>query len=239
MKPLRQDLLLVVGLSLVAAACGDLNKKEDGAGSKPVAGSSRPPRGAGKPKTRTANTPLAKAEDCYKPEDDTLCEMARRIAALTNELRASQSLPPLKLHAGWSFVATVWSEGQADVSAISHDGFPADRDAAYEKEFGTAEQPLLGAENVGRINVHSDEVEDVSSTFGNGWWKSPGHHKNMVGDFSHIGVGVVKGEDGSYYSTQIFAWPSDEELEGGEEAPAASGGEESSEGDEAQVPVST
>jgi uncharacterized protein YkwD len=234
-KPLRQDLLLVVGLSLVAAACGDLNKKEDSAGSKQVASSSRPPRGAGKPKTRTANTPLAKAEDCYKPEDDSLCDMAKRIAALTNELRAGQGLPPLKLHAGWSFVATGWSQGQADVRAISHTGFPGDRDALYEKEFGTAEQPMLGAENVGRIDIHSDEVEEVSSTFGNGWWKSPGHHKNMVGEFSHIGVGIVKGGDGFYYSTQIFAWPSDEELEGGEEAAEAGDGEEAS---EAQVPVS-
>lgn len=230
-----QDLLLALCIALVAPGCGAIaQKKNEKSSSKAASTTIRSSGSSGKPKTRTANTPLAKEEGCYEAKDDDVCAMAKRIVAITNELRATQSLAPLKMHAGWSHVATVWAAGQADAAGISHNGFPDDRNAVYEEEFGTAEQPWLGAENVGRISIHSDDIEKVSSTIGNGWWESPGHHKNMVGDFTHLGVGLVKGEDGFYYATQIFAWPPEEEdVAQGQEGDD----EESSEGDEAQVPV--
>ena len=36
------------------------------------------------------------------------------------------------------------------------------------------------------------------------WLNSPGHRKNIEGDFTHIGIGVVKNDAGVYYFTQIF-----------------------------------
>jgi uncharacterized protein YkwD len=37
-----------------------------------------------------------------------------------------------------------------------------------------------------------------------GWLKSPGHYKNIVGDFDMSGIGVTKNAKGEYYLTQIF-----------------------------------
>lgn len=37
-----------------------------------------------------------------------------------------------------------------------------------------------------------------------GWIKSVGHQKNMVGNFNLTGVGVAKNAQGEYYFTQIF-----------------------------------
>jgi len=37
-----------------------------------------------------------------------------------------------------------------------------------------------------------------------GWLKSPGHRKNIKGDFDVTGIGVSKNAQGDYYFTQIF-----------------------------------
>jgi uncharacterized protein YkwD len=38
----------------------------------------------------------------------------------------------------------------------------------------------------------------------NGWIKSPGHRKNLVGHFNLCGIGVYKSNSGTVYLTQIF-----------------------------------
>ncbi|MEL6457125.1 MAG: CAP domain-containing protein [Cyanobacteria bacterium J06636_27] len=40
-----------------------------------------------------------------------------------------------------------------------------------------------------------------------GWIKSPGHHKNMVGQYKYTGIGVAKSKCGQYYFTQLFVSP--------------------------------
>ena len=37
-----------------------------------------------------------------------------------------------------------------------------------------------------------------------GWINSPGHHKNIVGDFNLTGIGIAKNNEGKYYFNQIF-----------------------------------
>lgn len=37
-----------------------------------------------------------------------------------------------------------------------------------------------------------------------GWIKSPMHRQNLLGNYTHIGIGVAKAADGSYYFTQLF-----------------------------------
>lgn len=165
-----------------------------------------------KPKYRTENTHLAKEQDCYKPTDDELCTIAKQILTFTNEERQKQGLKPFKLHAGWSYTASLWSSSQAEVSKISHDGFPVDRESIYEKEFGTIEQPALAAENVGRIKpAGADDLVAIASKLNQGWWNSPSHRRNLVGSYSHIGIGIAFGTDGFHYGTQIFAHPPDDE----------------------------
>lgn len=38
----------------------------------------------------------------------------------------------------------------------------------------------------------------------NAWLLSSGHHKNILGDYTHTGIGAVKSANGSWYFTQIF-----------------------------------
>lgn len=171
-----------------------------------------------KPQYSTANTPFAKEEDCYKPDDEDLCDIAKKILSLTNAERKKQGLIPFKLHAGWSYTAVLWAETQADVLKISHDGFPDNRESIYEKEFGTVEQPPIAAENVGRIKPAGEEdVEAIARKLNQGWWNSPPHRRNLVESFSHIGIGIAVGKDGFHYGTQIFAHAPDEDS--GESTP--------------------
>jgi len=37
-----------------------------------------------------------------------------------------------------------------------------------------------------------------------GWINSPGHQKNMVGDYNLTGIGIAKNNVGEYYFTQLF-----------------------------------
>jgi len=36
------------------------------------------------------------------------------------------------------------------------------------------------------------------------WIESKNHYDNLVNDYTHTGIGVVKGDDGEAYYTQIF-----------------------------------
>src|SRR5262245_48445012 len=72
-----------LALGLALASCG----KDAGDGDRKGSDAGTTRRSANRPKTRTANTPLAANEDCYKPDDEALCAMAKRIFAMTNEKR--------------------------------------------------------------------------------------------------------------------------------------------------------
>jgi uncharacterized protein YkwD len=60
---------------------------------------------------------------------------------------------------------------------------------------------LGGGENV----AWSKGASDVAKVTVDGWINSPGHRKNMLGDFNYSGIGVHVTSDGRYYLTQLFA----------------------------------
>jgi hypothetical protein len=45
----------------------------------------------------------------------------------------------------------------------------------------------------------------INSTHVDGWIDSPGHRKNLLGRFTHCGIGVFCNDAGAYYSTQLFS----------------------------------
>ncbi len=53
------------------------------------------------------------------------------------------------------------------------------------------------AENVAYGNMTAAKVVD-------GWLHSPGHKKNIEGNYNLTGIGTVQREDGVIYFTQIF-----------------------------------
>ena len=76
---------------------------------------------------------------------------------------------------------------------FGHDGFE-DRIADIRKTTGFIKG---AAENVAYGQLTAAQVVD-------GWLHSPGHKKNIEGDYNLTGVGTVQREDGVIYFTQIF-----------------------------------
>lgn len=144
-----------------------------------------------KPATTTAPTsaskPLTAAE---------FAALEQSVHEQVNQYRASQNLPPLKLDPRISEVCRQHSQGMASEGVpFGHEGFEQ-RANAIEKSIAYRSVAENVAYNFGYSNPGKQAVE--------GWIKSPGHQKNMVGNFDLTGVGIVKNAKGEYYFTQIF-----------------------------------
>ncbi len=129
-------------------------------------------------------------------EAASLTTLEEKIHASVNQYRLSRNLPPLRSDARISYEARRHSQAMAKGTApFSHDGFE-NRVKAI-----TATIPYLKAgENLAFIQGYPDLV----GTAVQGWINSPGHRKNMEGDFNLAGVGAAKNLKGEYYFTQIF-----------------------------------
>lgn len=113
-----------------------------------------------------------------------------------NQYRKSKKLPPLKLNSAISQQARKHSEAMAKGKVpFSHDGFD-NRIKAIANSLNYRSASENVAFNQGYPNPDQQAVE--------GWIKSPGHRKNMEGNFDTTGIGVSKNAEGEYYLTQIF-----------------------------------
>ncbi|MGK7931305.1 MAG: CAP domain-containing protein [Microcystaceae cyanobacterium] len=126
----------------------------------------------------------------------SLIELEQEINRQVNQYRLSQQLPPLKMNARISQIARVYSQKMASKQAtFSHDGFDQ-RVKAMQRSI-----PLRSAaENLAYLKGYPD----LATTAVQGWINSPGHQKNMVGDFNVTGIGIAKNAAGEYYFTQLF-----------------------------------
>ena len=114
--------------------------------------------------------------------------------AQVDAYRAQQDLPPLEADELLGELARLHSEDMlAGRVPFSHDGF--DERAGTMAEAGF----LASGENVAVNAGFSDPV----TTAVEGWLDSPGHHDNIVGDWTHTGVGIATDGD-QYYFTQLF-----------------------------------
>ncbi len=112
---------------------------------------------------------------------------------LVNDYRIAKGLLPLQLDDRIIRAARKHSENMGQgVVAFGHNGF-RHRIAAIGIK-GAA------AENVAYNYGYSDPAQIAVD----GWIKSPGHEKNMSGDYNLTGMGIVKNANGKYYFTQIF-----------------------------------
>ena len=111
-----------------------------------------------------------------------------------NKLRKSKVLAPLSLNETLSVEARGHSKSMANGrTGFGHDGFEQRIDD-ISKKLGRVS---AAAENVAYGNLSAEAVVD-------GWIKSPGHRKNMLGNFNLIGIGTAKGKGNIVYFTQIF-----------------------------------
>ncbi len=78
-------------------------------------------------------------------------------------------------------------------TSFGHNGF-----SKREKQAKKLISDFKGfAENVAYGATSGKEVVEM-------WKNSPGHRKNMLGNFRYIGIGVDKAKNGDIYYTQVF-----------------------------------
>jgi uncharacterized protein YkwD len=136
---------------------------------------------------------------CYKA-GEPICGIEREIFRRVNELRAKQGKPAFKYSRKLGFVSRDWSSAQARRGSIGHGGFPESRNAKYRSEFSSSSSRIR-AENVAMASGGSAEA--AASTLFQMWADSPGHRRNMLGNFGALGIGIAQ-DEGGWYGTQLF-----------------------------------
>ena len=116
------------------------------------------------------------------------------ILSYVNQYRSTRNLKPLKMNALLFQEAQRHSQDMAKHRVpFGHEHFAARVKRLYSK-----------------IPVSRGAAENVAYNYKDlqvlvqGWIKSPGHQKNMVGNYNLTGIGIARDEHGKTYYTQIF-----------------------------------
>ncbi len=120
--------------------------------------------------------------------------ISHQILVYVNQYRHSKGLPALQPQ---SFISSVALQHSRDMltgkTPFGHEGFNQRIDEIRQR-LG----PLhVAAENVASGPMSAREVVD-------GWLHSPGHRRNIEGDFRLTGIGLAEDSRGMIYFTQIF-----------------------------------
>ena len=113
------------------------------------------------------------------------------LAGLVNGARSSAGLAPLSLSGALSDVARSHSASMAASGTLTHSGNAAGSVGSVVSDWTSV------GENVGV----GGSVADVHSAL----MGSATHRANILGDFTVLGVGVVRGGDGRVWVTELFA----------------------------------
>lgn len=120
--------------------------------------------------------------------------LAEDILVYINQFRVRKGLS--KLHMNPLLIQEA-AQHSADMAehrvAFGHDGF-AQRIAHLQKKIQSAQG---GAENVA-YNYSTAKI------VAEGWIKSPGHRRNILGHYNETGIGIVRDKSGKLYFTQLF-----------------------------------
>lgn len=122
-----------------------------------------------------------------------------------NAYRATKGAVPLQRHSGLDRLAHEHCEylrkhrGSFQLSGknVSHFGFEGRALAARE---------LYNMHNVSEnVAAATRPGKDKAGVLVSLWKGSKDHHKNMIDDWTHTGIGVVVDSDGTVFSTQLFS----------------------------------
>ena len=121
-------------------------------------------------------------------------ELAQEVLHYVNEHREKIGLRALAMNEIISEAAEKHSHDMATGRVpFGHEGFDA-RMGRLRKKL----QPVNAwAENVAAGDETAREVVEM-------WLQSPGHKKNIEGNYNLTGIGIVSSRDGQLYFTQIF-----------------------------------
>ena len=121
-------------------------------------------------------------------------DLETQIFQYVNEDRKIHNLSPLSLNEMESSLALKHSQNMASGKVqFGHDGFNS-RAKTIQKSLGSVEV----GENVASGQETAREIVD-------GWLNSPGHKKNIEGNFTLTGIGYARNKKGVIYITQIFS----------------------------------
>ena len=143
---------------------------------------------ASKPTTTTTAAPKTTPANIAPAIEDA-------ILGLVNNYRKKKGLPALQTNYVIETEARRHTVSMATHSVpFGHNGF------SYRSKVITSKIPgITGtAENVAYGSRSAQEVVD-------GWLKSPGHRKNIEGNYRLTGIGVARDAKSVLYFTQIFA----------------------------------
>ncbi|GAA3907232.1 cell wall-binding repeat-containing protein [Microbacterium invictum] len=117
----------------------------------------------------------------------TLEQVQTRILTETNAARSKAGKAALTLNSQMNTVAVNWSAKQASANKMSHN-------PSYSKQIpsgwsGAAENVAMGY---------------APTKVTTGWLNSAGHRANILGSYTHIGIGVGCASNGYPYYTQVF-----------------------------------
>lgn len=121
--------------------------------------------------------------------------LGRKALDDTNVFRGQQHAPPMRWSQALADIATAHAQQMArGEMPFSHKGFD-ERVRRYPFPHMSAAENL--AMNSGTADAAGVAVQ--------GWIKSPGHRKNLLGAFDLCGIGVARSSSGQFFFTQLFA----------------------------------
>lgn len=128
--------------------------------------------------------PAGDRPDAGTSNDRPATEELRKLHDETNEIRKAAGKAPLKWDGTLAAESAKWSEKQLRDRKLHHDtGMTTGR---------------YNAENV--FMTQGGSAADAVQA----WRKSPGHYRNMIGDYATEGIGIATDGKGTYYVTQRF-----------------------------------
>ena len=119
---------------------------------------------------------------------------------LVNQERAKVGKPPFECHLKAGLVARNYSQYMCDARFFSHTGLDGSSPWSRLKDGGV--QFRSAGENIAA-------GQQTPASVMNSWMNSSGHRANILGSYSHIGIGYYPCPGGKYpgYWTQAFVTP--------------------------------
>ncbi len=129
-------------------------------------------------------------------QSDDIARLERRMVELINVERNARAIPPFAPNPKLTEVARRYSQRMVETGRVNHD---VDRPMEDRIQEVLPDTCMFG-ENVSKHTSVDYSLADLMT--------SEGHRRNVLNpDYTTIGIGIVRGEDGFLYITQEFARP--------------------------------
>jgi uncharacterized protein YkwD len=149
------------------------------------------------PRSRTAPAPIP-APRRARPDPAEPSDVVDRVVEAHNLERAHRKLPPLSVSPELKDAAMAHAGDMADRRKMAHKG--GDGSSPFDRMKRSGYAFRAAGENVA---YGFDDVEAVMD----GWMRSAGHKRNILGKFTEIGVGRAIARDGASYWCVTFGTP--------------------------------